>query len=696
MSRLFPSLAATFVFGAIPAAVAAGTPTPASDAIDPIIVTGGQPAYGVTTTASATRTPTDLKNIPQAMTIISGAQIRDQQLRSMSDLLVFVPGASSGSGEGNRDQLVLRGNSSTADFFVNGLRDDAQYFRDFYNVERVEILKGPDATIFGRGGGGGIVNRLLKRPTFANRQKLTASTDNWGAKRVTADLDETVSNALAFRVNGLDEDSDTFRHHVQVKRSGINPTLAILAGPDGRVDVGLEHFHDRRTADRGVPAAGGEPVRGFEGIFFGDPDISYSRANVDIVTLAVEQRFSDRLSLISKTQFNDTRKSYQNVFASSFDPATRLVALAGYTNLTNRRSLFSQTDLVSKLRLGGVDQTVVSGFELGVENSRNVRSTATFPEGNLVPIADPTADLLVDFAPVASDSDNRVEVNSAALYLQDQIRPATWLEIVAGLRFDALRIDVHDLRPVGGGLFGRTEHLWSPRLGIVLKPSLRLSIYGSYTRSYLPQSGDQFSGLTSVTEGLAPERFDNVELGLKLQLPGGLLATAAAYRLARTNSRAPDPSNPALTVLTGAQLSRGFELGLERTVTGSWLISGGYAFEVATITHTTATAPAGTRVPLVPRHSASLWNRYDFSRRIGVGIGVITRSRSYASISNAVTLPGYTRLDAALFARVERGLEAQLNIENLLGVHYFATANADNNIIPGAPRTLKATLGYRF
>jgi len=313
-----------------------------------------------------------------------------------------------------------------------------------------------------------------------------------------------------------------------------------------------------------------------------------------------------------------------------------------------------------------------------------------------VPISDPTVDANVIFAPIPSDANNRVKANVAAVYLQDQIRPASWLEIVAGLRFDSFKVDVDDLRATGGGEFSRRDKLWSPRLGLILKPSDSLSIYASYSRSYLPQSGDQFSGLTSITDGLKPERFDNYEVGAKWEILDGLLATAAIYQLDRTNTRAADPLNPANTVLTGAQRSRGVELGLERSIGSRWLISGGYTLQKAEITETTTAAPEGREVPLVPRHSFSLWNRYDFTKQLGAGVGLIARSKSYATISNAVKLPGYARVDAAIYYKLPGGVEAQINIENLLGAHYFPTANADNNIAPGAPRTIKATMGYRF
>jgi catecholate siderophore receptor len=696
MIRLSVPLAAALA--CIPAAAhasdtIAGT---ADESADQIVVTGERVPYGVKATSSATKTATDIKDIPQALTVVSSAQIEDQQLRSVADLLNFVPGASYGSGEGNRDQIVLRGNASTADFFVDGVRDDVQYFRDFYNVDRVEVLKGPNAMIFGRGGGGGIINRVLKRPTFAASRALTGSADNWRGLRFTGDVDQPLSSTFGVRINGVAEDSDSFRRHVELKRYGVNPTVALLAGPDTRIDLSYEYFHDRRTADRGVPADGNEPIRGFTRTFFGDPGDSFSRADVHVGTFAIEHDFGGGLTLRNRTLFGDYDKFYQNIYPTRFTRSTVLVTLGAYNNATRRRNLFSQTDLVWNSRLGGVDQTLLFGFELGREKSRNRRETGGFPDGNTTPITHPTGDFDVIFAPDEDDSNNRVKATVAAIYVQDQIRPASWLEIVAGLRFDSFRLHVDDLRPLDPGVFSRHDQLWSPRLGVVLKPSQRLSIYASYSRSYLPQSGDQFSGLTDVTDGLKPERFDNYEIGAKLQLPGGLLATAALYRLDRTNTRAADPLDPSRTVLTGAQRSRGLELGLERSITSRWLISAGYTLQKAEIVEATAAAPAGREVPLVPRHSFSLWNRYDFTKQLGVGLGVIARSKSYASISNAVELPGYARVDAALYYQLPRGIEAQLNVENLFGADYFPTANNDNNIAPGAPRTVKATLGYRF
>ena len=666
-----------------------------ADAGEVIVVTGQRAEYGVRSTSTATKTPTDIKDIPQALTIISESQIEDQNLRSIADVMLYVPGASFGSGEGNRDTIVLRGNNSTADFFVDGIRDDVQYFRDFYNVDRIEVLRGSNAMIFGRGGGGGILNRVTKRSSLNAYREFSASGDSEGGVRLTGDLDQPLGSGAGLRVNGVYENGDSFRHHVDLERYAINPVLGANVGPNTRIDLSYEYFHDRRTADRGVPADGKRPLRGFDNIFFGDPDLSYAKADVHVGTVAIEHQFNDALTLRNRTLYGDYDKYYQNIYPSDLNEATRMVTLAAYHNRNDRRNLFSQTDLIWTGKLGGIDQTLLIGVEVGRQKSRNFRETGSFAPGqNLVGLDDPTVAVDVTFANVGNDANNRARATVAAAYIQDQIRLSPMFEIVAGLRFDSFKLKVDDFHGVGTK-FGRKDDLLSPRLGLIFKPMPALSLYANYGRSHLPQSGDQFAGLTPTTEALKPERFDNIELGAKWEPIAGLLATAAIYQLDRTNTRATDPLNPGVTVLTGAQRSRGLELGLERSVSDRWQISAGYAWQKAKVTKATTACPSGEcEVPLVPRHTFSLWNKYDVSNKLGLGLGVIARSKSFTSIGNSVRIPGYARVDGAAFYKLARGVDAQVNVENILGADYFPTSNGDNNISPGAPRTLRATLRF--
>ena len=399
-------------------AAAAGEPV--------IVVTGQRPEYGAKSTTTATKTNTDILDIPQALTVISEKQIEDQAIRSVAELLTFVPGASPATGESNRDTFTLRGNSSTADFFVDGIRDDVQYFRDFYNVERVEILKGPNAMIFGRGGGGGIVNRVMKRPSFGDHREALTSTDNYGGIRLTGDFDQSIGQGIGFRVNGLYENGDSFRRNVDLKRYGVNPTLAFRAGENTRIDIGYEYFHDRRTADRGIPSTAGEPLKGFDRTFFGDPDDSYAKADVNVVNFAIEHELADGLTIKNHTLFGDYDKFYQNIFAGgpvlAADPVKDLPERyrpGAYNNGNNRQNLFSQTDLVWENHLAGVDQTLLFGLELGRQKSRNQRNTGTLSgdcllaDGSL-PLSDPTCDVDASWAPIPSDANNRTKATIGA------------------------------------------------------------------------------------------------------------------------------------------------------------------------------------------------------------------------------------------------------------------------------------------
>ena len=261
--------------------------------------------------------------------------------------------------------------------------------------------------------------------------------------------------------------------------------------------------------------------------------------------------------------------------------------------------------------------------------------------------------------------------------------------MVAGLRRDWFQLDYHNL--INGARLARKDALWSPRLGLVVKPTETLSLYGSWSKSFLPQSGDQFSSLTASTAALAPEKFVNREIGVKYAPRPGFDVTLAAYILDRTNTRALDPATQ-LTVLTGAQRSKGIEASAAGKLSDRLSIAATAAVQKAEIRRTTAAAPAGREVASVPRFTGSLWGRYDVNGRLGFGLGLYHQSKMFASISNAVAVPGYTRVDAAAFIGLTDDLAVQVNIENLLDKDYIGAVHSDNNLTPGAPRTARLTL----
>jgi catecholate siderophore receptor len=236
----------------------------------------------------------------------------------------------------------------------------------------------------------------------------------------------------------------------------------------------------------------------------------------------------------------------------------------------------------------------------------------------------------------------------------------------------------------------------SPRAGVVVKPVEPLSLYGSYGVSYLPSAGDQFSSLTATTESLEPEKFENYELGAKLDVAVGLALTGAIYRLDRSNTSAPDPVDPSRTVQTGSQRTRGVELGAVGNLTPRWQVAAAYALQDAEITSRTSQAEPGAKVPVVPDHVLSLWNRYQLHRQWGVGLGFVYQDDMFASSDNAVTLPSFTRFDAAVFFGLNGDLRAQVNVENIFDEEYFITSHSNNNISPGSPRSVRASITAGF
>ena len=667
-------------------------------------------AYRATSTATATKTDTPLRDVPQAVTVITDELIRDQAMQTMADVVRYVPGVTMGQGEGHRDAPTIRGNTTTADFFIDGVRDDVQYFRDLYNVERVEVLKGPNAMVFGRGGGGGVINRVTKKADWSSDRSTTLEMGSWDHRRFTADLAQPLDDAFAGRVVGLYERSESYRNFVNVERWGVNPSIGWRNGDGLTVSLAYEHFEDDRTTDRGIPSFLGRPSPAPRDAFFGDPERSYAETNVDLVNLGVEYRISDSLVIRNRTLYGDYDKFYANIFpggAAAAGPtgAPATYPLQAYQNDSPRKNLFNQTDVVWNAEFGGMRHTVLVGAELGRQKTSNLRLTGHFNAvtgpttlaGN--PFADPTRrGLPIFFTTTGNDANNRVKATVAAAYVQDQIEITSQVQLIAGLRFDSFDVDFSDRRAsvTGRREFSRQDDLWSPRLGLVFKPVEPVSLYAGYSVSYLPSSGDQFSSLNATSETLEPEEFENLEVGLKWEITPELLLTAALYRLDRENTTAPDPTRPGQVVLTGSQRTKGFEAGLSGRITERWEVVGGYAWQNAEITRTTSAAPAGREVPLVPEHTFSLWNKYDLNDRFGAGLGIVHQTKMFASISNAATLPGFTRVDAAVFVRLTDALRAQINVENLFDKRYFPTSHGDNNILPAAPRAVRVSLSASF
>ncbi|HEX6750589.1 MAG TPA: TonB-dependent siderophore receptor [Longimicrobium sp.] len=650
-------------------------------------------SYTSVRSATAMKTETPLRDVPQAVSVVTREVIADQAMQGMADVVRYVPGVQMGQGEGHRDAPTIRGNASTADFFVDGVRDDAQYLRDLYNVERVEALKGSNAMIFGRGGGGGVLNRVVKEARWTPVRALTLEGGSFDHRRGTVDLGQGISGGVAARFNGVYERSGGFRDRASLTRYGINPTLALDLGRAVTAHAGYEFFSDERTVDRGIPSYQGRPSPADVTTYFGNPDVSHATMRVHLATATVERASATGFTLRNRTRLAAYDKFYQNSFPGAVNADGSQVALSAYNHAIDRTNLFNQTDVIRSVATGTVRHTLLLGAELGRQRTEQVRNTGYYngtATSFSVPFATPTVATPIEFRQSATDADNLTTTTVAAAYLQEQAELAPWLQAVGGVRLERFAIDYHNNRT--GDDLDRRDVLLSPRAGVVLKPVRAVSFYGSLSVSYLPSSGDQFTSLTATTETLEPEQFVNREVGAKWDVHPDLSLTAAVYRLDRTNTSATDPNDASKIVQTGHQRTTGFELGAAGNVMRGWQIVGGFASQRARIVSATTAAKAGARVPLVPHQTLSLWNRWQLLPAVGIGAGIVRRSDMFAAIDNTVTLPGFTRADAALFLRVNPALGVQVNVENVFDQRYFATSQGNNNIMPGATRTLRLSL----
>ncbi|MDP2535189.1 TonB-dependent receptor [Alteromonas stellipolaris] len=656
--------------------------------------------------ATAVKTPTLLVNVPQSVSVVSAQQISEQALFSIADVMQYTPGVSIGLGEDHRDQVTIRGQNTTADFFVDGLRDDVQYFRPLYNLERVEILRGANALLFGRGGGGGVVNRVTKvASTAEDFTTLSAGIDTFGAGSISVDTNKAIDANNAFRFNGVFDSIDNHRDFKDGERYALNPTYTWMANDDTTVVASYEYVNDDRLVDRGIPSLDGAPLEGYDDTYFGDPDFNNTTLDAHIARIRVDHSLSQNWNLNGTVQFADYDKAYQNLYPVNFDADAGTVTLDGYRDTTTRENTLVQLNLIGQFATGDINHTLLTGMEYGSQDTENARRDAFFADSQDDQVSFVFSDPLVIPSMTLTDPvrDRASDVTFTSAFVQDEIKlNDNWI-VVAGLRYDNFDIDVVDSIEVAdgaddgnNGFLSSSDSQVSPRAGLIYKPAESVSIYASYSKSFLPRSGDQFLSLSLTSQALEAEEFENKEIGVKWNLSDSLSVTAAAFEVERENGTAQDPNNPEASILTGTE-TKGFEVQVVGKLSERWVINAGYSNldgeEMGRIVDGTL---ANRDLAQLPEHMLTLWNQYEVNDEWRVALGVIYQSEQYASLNNTVELPDFVRVDAALYYDYSEDVKIQLNVENLFDEDYFPSAHNDNNIATGEPLNARLSLQYKF
>ena len=695
---------------AAPIALIAASPAladPEPDARQDTIIVTGQYLY--TDQVNALRTPTPIIDVPQSLSIITADQIAEQGFDSIGDIIDYTPGVNTSQGEGHRDSIVFRGVRSTADFFIDGMRDDVQYYRPLYNLEQVEILRGPNALMFGRGGTGGILNRVTKKgvlgETFAGYQ---ASVDTFGGYALQADANYSASDTSAFRLNAMYESLENHRDFFDGERIGLNPTAKFQLSPRTVLNLSYEYADHERFIDRGIPTgADGRPVEAFENIVFGDADINKTELEAHLLRASLQHEFSDSLKGNFSAFYGDYDKLYQNFYASAYDAVATPteVTLDGYVDTTQRQNLILSGNLVGEFTTGAFGHTVIFGAEYIDTSSDQDRynsfwstsldDTEAFSimrplnlRGGIGVNADGLA-TINDFSVDISD-DTRVGIDVFSAYIQDEIEISEKLDVILGARFDSFDIEVNNV--VANETRSRKDEEISPRLGLVYKPQENISLYASYSETFLPRSGEQFANINGANNALDPDTFTNLEAGLKWDFVRGLSLTAAVFEIEQSSPQ-PADNDPSTLDVIDSEIT-GFEAQLRGQLTEDWFISAGYSYLDGE--QVSRTGPTGLRPRELPENMASLWNTYKVTDRFGLGLGVTWQDDSFIDNGNTAVLPSYARVDAAAFYDVSDTLRVQLNVENLADELYFPNAHSNHQVTVGAPLNAKLTVRGRF
>ena len=664
----------------------------APQTLDPVRVVGQAGGKHATDAETATRTHTPLRDVPQSVSAVTGEELEERNVRSLNEALETVPGVSATMGEGRRDQVNIRGFSALYDQYLDGFRDDTPYYRDLASIERVEVLRGPASVLYGRGSGGGLVNRISKRPRFGGEiGEFSLAAGSYDALRATLDFGMSPSDAFAWRLNAAAEDAGSFRDHAHLERQLLAPAMAWRLGA-GTLTAQAELLRDRRVPDRGIPGVGGRPAKVDVSTFYGDPARDHLDNDSAEARLSWHAPVGDRWELHASLVGHHVDGDYYNTYANAVSADGLQVLRGQYNARTTTRDGFGRLEALGSLGGGGVQHTLLFGVEGGQQDRDSRLWRGSAPAVALV-----APDLSVGSTPSALVATDRgFRGDSVGVYLQDQLAfGAHWKALVGG-RWDRFGQDMHDR--LDGSRLARTDTTFSPRAGVVWQPNTTHSLYAAWSRSF-QTSGDGFS-LAANTEDLAPEQSRLKEIGWKGDWHGGALTAAVAlFEQIRDGLRTGDPADPTRLIQVGEQRSRGVELELGGRVGERLDLRLGITRLDAEILRSNdrqnGVLLQGNRPSNVPERSASLWGTYALGHGFDLGLGVFAVGDRYSANDNLVRLPGYVRTDAML--RWRGGAhELALNLRNLGDITWYESAHTTYQIMPGTPRSIALTWRMAF
>jgi len=636
---------------------------------------------------------------PKSLSIMSASQIKAQGLKSVGDIIDYTPGVNNSQGEGHRDAAVIRGMRTTQDFYRDGIRDDVQYYRPLYNIDQVEIIRGSDALLSGFGGAYGIINRVSKKGVIGEDfTELSGSLDTFGEHNVQLDKNMELNDNTALRVNIFGENLENHRDFYYGHGFGVNPTLKYDLGDGSTLDLSYEYLDQERFIDRGIPTgADNKPVESLKDIVFGDPSENLSTHEAHILRAIFEHQATDNLNGKLSVSHSDHDKMYANFYASAYDAANNTATLDGYIDTTKRTTSIISYDLNGEFETGGITHSITVGAEyLDTDNDNDRYHANWLPDYN----ADSDTEVFTIARPlnlsggVGVNSDGNTTTNYytganrdradetfadikvLSFYLNDEIALTDSLDLILGARFDNMDIGV------SGTTTGSDEDdTVSPRIGLIFDLTEQASAYASFSETFAPKAGDQYAKVSANDDKIDPDTFENLELGIRYDLPIGLSFSAAYFEI-----EANKPEYDAGTMTSSMVKSdiSGFELQLIGSFTDQWFLSAGY-------TNLDAKATNGDPLREAPENMFSIWNNYSVNDKLALNLGIIHQDESVIKTGSSAVLPEYTRIDVGATYLLSENTRFQVNVENLTDELYFPHSHSTHQASVGAP--IHATFG---
>jgi len=711
----------------------------AAEAADAARDDAAQAIEGVTVTANAalqaqnalTKLPTDLKDIPQSVTVLNRSLLQSQGVSSLADALKNVPGITIGGAEGGQigNNINLNGFTARTDIFMDGFRDRGQYYRDTFALDSVEVLMGPSSMLFGRGSTGGAINQVSKKASLTPATEVDLSETTNGLTRGVGDVNAPLSDKSAFRVSVMgQEGSVSTRLKTTADDYGVAPTYSWGIGTPTLVTVSglLQHNNDR--PDYGQPPLNGQPAKvGYDTVFGYSDDRTIQ--DVKAVSGEVKHSFASGLTLRDQLQFNgvdtnaietapqgigtvnaQTGYTALPVAGISALPLSALsVRMQSHDRIIHDTSLFNQAEASGAFTVAGFKNDVLLGAEFGHDDYRNQGLSRT---GSCLGVALPTGYTSCTslLSPAYPSSPTTPEVpgdlaggkaDTEAGYVSDTLTLIPQLKLVGGVRYDnyaaTITNSINSANTTGNTAFPRlnqTVDYTSVRGGAIFQPTQAQSYYVSYSTSFDP-SLEQLTSTTGLTQPLPPETNEAYEVGGKWDvLDDKIDLTAAAFQITQYNSRSQNSDNT--YTANGTIRVQGERLGASGKITRRWSLFAGYSHLDAKIIKAIAVGTQGMVPSNTPADSATLWTTYDAGHHIEIGGGAIYMSQRYLNNTDLVSVPGYTRFDATIAWR-QPHYDIRLNLFNLLNARYYDSLiqSDGGRAVPGTGRTAMISLVWR-